>query len=55
MDAELRVDDSDFLSFREVTSWLVAGRALTGPGAAFLSTICLFFLGIWAHSSHQRR
>jgi hypothetical protein len=53
MNAELEVDGSDFLGFPEVPPWLVAGRAPSGPGAAFLSANCLFFLGIWAQSSHQ--
>ena len=53
MNAELGVDGSDFLGFLKVPPWLVAGRAPSGPGAAFLIANCLFFLGSWAQSSRQ--
>ena len=53
MTAEVGVDGSDILGFPEVMPWLVAGRAPSGPGAAFLGANCLFILSIWAQSSHQ--
>jgi hypothetical protein len=53
MSPETEADGSDFLGFPEVPPPFVAVPRQSGPGAAFLSESCLFFLGIWAQSSGQ--